>query len=148
MPAVLANRVQRTKSPSLYAASLNTASLASLPAPALTAMAVSNSSGASPVFYPRLFGADPSGFSDSTVALQKAMAALLASNTTRATSVMASGIRDLGGATLDLEGGLYNISAPLIVPPFYGNLHIVRGTLRASPQFPANESLIRIGDPG
>ena len=45
---------------------------------------------------------------------------------------MVLGITDLGGATLDLSGGEYLISAPLEVPMFFGNLLIRDGTLRAS----------------
>eukprot|EP01045_Picozoa_sp_COSAG04_P058064 COSAG04_NODE_28024_length_278_cov_0.832402_1_plen_41_part_10 len=33
---------------------------------------------------------------------------------------MASGIANLGGATLDLQGGEYLISAPLAMPDFRG----------------------------
>jgi hypothetical protein len=74
------------------------------------------------------------------------MAALLAAASERNGGRMASGIVSLGGATLDLEGGLYNISRPLVIPAMVANLHIVRGTLRASPVFPADGFLIHIGD--
>lgn len=52
------------------------------------------------------FGADPTGKTDSTKAFMAAMASLL--NTTARSAVkMASGIFDMGGATLDLEGELW-----------------------------------------
>ena len=58
---------------------------------------------------------------------------------------MADNNTDLGGATLDLSGGTYLISAPLVIPGGNGNLHIVDGTLRASPTFPATRWLVEIG---
>ena len=58
---------------------------------------------------------------------------------------MASNITDLGGATLDLSGGTYLISAPILIPPGFGNAQIVRGTLRAAPSFPAERWLVEIG---
>ncbi|CAK0894110.1 unnamed protein product, partial [Prorocentrum cordatum] len=60
----------------------------------------------------------------------------------------ANGIADLGGAALDLAGGAYLISAPLVVPGHVGNLHLRQGTLRASPRFPSDRWLLTIGDPG
>lgn len=50
------------------------------------------------------------------------------------------------GATLDLSGGTYLISAPLVIPPLFGNAAIVGGTLRASPTFPADRWLVEIGN--
>ncbi len=38
-----------------------------------------------------------------------------------------SGIVDLGGATLDLHGGVYAISGPVAIPAFYGNFRIIDG---------------------
>ena len=58
---------------------------------------------------------------------------------------MASNITDLGGATLDLSGGTYLISAPLVIPPGVGNAQIVRGTLRAASGFPSDRWLVEIG---
>jgi hypothetical protein len=94
---------------------------------------------------PADFGADPTGAKDSTQAMQKAVVALLSR---RGPSVsMASNITDLGGATLDLSGGSYLISSPLVIPPMFGNAQIVGGTLRASPTFPPDRWLVEIGDP-
>ena len=59
---------------------------------------------------------------------------------------MASGIKNLGGAAIDLEGGNYVISEPISIPPMYGNMHIFQGTLRASSSFPRDRHLLEIGD--
>jgi hypothetical protein len=61
---------------------------------------------------------------------------------------MAANITDYGGATLDLQDGVYLISTPLSIPPGAGNLQIVRGTLRASPQFPNERYLVEVGAVG
>eukprot|EP01052_Picozoa_sp_SAG31_P000616 SAG31_NODE_17_length_35773_cov_25.999271_41_plen_200_part_00 len=74
----------------------------------------------------------------------KAMEQLLTFRGPRRT--MASNITDLGGATLDLSGGVYKISAPLVIPAMYGNVQIVRGTLRASATFPRDRWLVEIGN--
>ena len=91
-----------------------------------------------PRVVPSDFGADPTGATDSTAAFAQAMAALLTARGPRHT--MADNNTDLGGATLDLSGGTYLISAPLVIPGGNGNLHIVDGTLRASPTFPGDPS--------
>lgn len=90
------------------------------------------------------FGADPTGLKDSTEAFAAAVAALV--NTTgRAARPMASGITNLGGATLDLGGGQYLIAAPIVIPPFTGNVRIQGGTLRAAPKFASDRYLIEVG---
>lgn len=81
-------------------------------------------SGGGPLITPTEFGGDPSGKTDSTAALMKAMAALT-NVSAHANHAMASGIADLGGATLDLEGGEYLISASLIIPPHVGTLSFI-----------------------
>lgn len=59
---------------------------------------------------------------------------------------MSDGIADLGGVVLDLQGGDYLLSAPLVVPQYVGNMHIVDGTLRAAAAaFPAARYVIEIG---
>ena len=58
---------------------------------------------------------------------------------------MASGIRNLGGAMLDLAGGVYLISSPIVAPNFVGNIRFGgSGTLRASTSFPKDRYLIEI----
>lgn len=95
------------------------------------------------IIYPGDFGADPSGRTDSTASFQAALAALLSRNTSSHEDE--GGTTDLGGALLDLEGGDYLISAPLIIPSNYSNCAIVHGSLRASPAFPQDSFLVEIG---
>jgi hypothetical protein len=47
-----------------------------------------------------------------------------------------------GGASLDLGGGDYVVSAPISIPTYYGNFRIVNGALRASATFPPGNHLI------
>lgn len=99
-----------------------------------------------PALRPVDFGADPTGVADSTPAFAALTAALLAraSNVT----VLDNGIADLGGATVDLGGGAYSLSAPLVIPPFYGNCRVINGALRAGPGFPPGRYLIEVGAEG
>ncbi len=46
---------------------------------------------------------------------------------------------------LELAGGDYLISQPIVIPINYGNLHIQQGTIRASPSFPTSGFLITVG---
>jgi len=103
-----------------------------------------NCSAAPRIIDPTAFGADPTGKTDSTAAFTRAVAALLSTKAV-APHAMAAHIKDLGGATLDLGGGQYLLSAPVVIPPMYGNLHVSDGTLRASPTFPDNRWLVEIG---
>jgi hypothetical protein len=57
-------------------------------------------------------------------AFQDAVAALL---TRGSGHQLSNGIADLGGAVLDLSGGDYLVSAPIVIPNNYGNLHITGG---------------------
>jgi len=100
-----------------------------------------------PLITPSQYGADPTGSTDSTNAFMQAMAALT-NVSAHAAHPMATTIADLGGATLDLQGGEYLISTPLIIPPHVGNVRIRGGTLRASSTFPADRFLIEIGQAG
>ena len=93
---------------------------------------------------PTDFGADPTGRTDSTMAFQKAIDVLF-NVSAYADREMASGIHNLGGATLDLKGGEFLISEPIRVPPLVGNVRIRGGTLRASATFPSHSFLIEIG---
>lgn len=58
---------------------------------------------------------------------------------------MSDGIADLGGATVDLAGGCYLLTSPLVLPQFFGNVHFTFGELRAAPSFPPTESLVQVG---
>ena len=59
-----------------------------------------------------------------TQAFQDAVAVLLTRGSNHSLS---NGIIDLGGAILDLSGGDYLISAPVIIPNNYGNFQITGG---------------------
>lgn len=97
----------------------------------------------SPKFRPVDYGTDPTGATDSTAAMIAAVQALL--NCSRGFHTLAPPIMDLGGAKLDLGGGTYNISSPLVFPGYVGNFQIIDGTLRAGPKFNPNEFMINIG---
>ena len=58
---------------------------------------------------------------------------------------MADNVTDLGGVVVDLEGGDYLISAPITVPPMYGNIHFTSGTIRTSVSFPKGSYLVEVG---
>ncbi|WCJ28730.1 Pectin lyase-like superfamily protein [Euphorbia peplus] len=114
--------------------------LASSPSPAS-----SHEGGSSPRVYKVIsYGADPTGKSDSTQSLLKAIAAVFdEQNSTQNGHILMSGISNLGGAHITLEGGIYLISKPLHLPVAgAGNLIISGGTLRASDDFPADGYLI------
>jgi hypothetical protein len=96
-----------------------------------------------PTVRPTDFGADPTGKTDSTAAFLQAVAAVLAHNTSG--HVLSAGIADLGGVTLDLSGGDYLVSSPLVIPAGYGNFRIIDGSIRASSTFPPARYLIEIG---
>jgi hypothetical protein len=95
----------------------------------------------SPVVFPTAFGADPTGATDSSAAFAQAVAALL----THARGNLSDGIRDLGGAVLDLQGGTYLLSQPLAIPQYVGNLRVIDGTLRAAAAFPPAEFVLQVG---
>lgn len=59
------------------------------------------------------YGADPSGKSDSTYAI---FAAISDACKGSGTGFLTSGISNLGGAAINLEGGNYLISRPLQLP--------------------------------
>ena len=107
----------------------------------------SSSSSPSPdtLFYPTDYGADAIGVNDSSPAFAALMADLLSPSRVNHTHRLANGIVDLGGATVDLQGGDYLLSQPLVLPFCYGNLRFVRGTLRAASSFPPSSYLVVLG---
>lgn len=92
------------------------------------------------VLRPVAFGADPTCGADSTAAFTALTAALPA----LAVGNLSDGIRDLGGAVVDLDGGCYLLSAPFAIPQFLGNLHIQDGELRATSAF-AGAAVLAVG---
>lgn len=102
------------------------------------------------------YGADPTGRTDSTAAFDALMGDVLSCRQFQCHK-MASNIVDLGGATIDLEGGVYLISKPIYVPPLFGNLNIMNGELRAASAascddggacvaFPSDRWMIEVGN--
>ncbi|KAJ9693209.1 hypothetical protein PVL29_012096 [Vitis rotundifolia] len=88
------------------------------------------------------YGADPTGRSDSTEALQQAIFDAFASPID---GHLMQGITNLGGVELHLDGGTYMISRPLRLPDIGGgNFMIHGGSLRASSDFPTDRHLIEL----
>merc|ERR1711871_1423452 len=82
------------------------------------------------IISPTDFGADPTGRKDSTLGIQQAVSALLkqCDGSERARHYMAKGIADCGGVVMDLSGGEFLISEPIVIPPGVGNININGGT--------------------
>lgn len=65
------------------------------------------------VFHVTDYGADPTGATDATAAIKKAIADAF---TPPSNATMTGGIPDLGGAEIHLDGGTYLIDGPLTLP--------------------------------
>ncbi|GFQ00859.1 polygalacturonase qrt3, partial [Phtheirospermum japonicum] len=92
------------------------------------------------VYHVTSYGADPTGKSDSTDAILRAISDALNGP---GNGVLMDGIVNLGGARVDLDGGNYLISRPIKFPvPGKGNLAIHGGSLTASDTFPNDGYLI------
>jgi hypothetical protein len=94
------------------------------------------------VYHVTDYGADPTGATDATAAINRAIADAFrpASNAT-----MTGGIPDLGGAEVHLDGGTYLVKGPLTLPASGGgNFRIHSGSLRASDDFPTDRYLIEL----
>ncbi|PKA61584.1 Polygalacturonase QRT3 [Apostasia shenzhenica] len=88
------------------------------------------------------YGADPTGRTDSTAAIQQALSDAFRPLSGRS---LLAGIADLGGAEINLEGGSYLITRPISLPfSPAGNLKIHSGSLRASDDFPENRYVIEL----
>lgn len=110
------------------------------PSPTLTAFQGTTASART--FHVSLYGADPTGKSDSTEALMKALSD--ASKTT-SNGFLIDGINNLGGVEIHLDGGIYLISRPLKFPSTnVGNILMHGGTLLASDNFPTDRYLIEL----
>ncbi|KAI0494976.1 hypothetical protein KFK09_025122 [Dendrobium nobile] len=106
------------------------------PSPILT------SSSSSRVYHVTDYGADPSGKTDSTAAISRALSAAFTPPSNRS---LFAGIADLGGAEISLDGGSYLISSPITLPSSpTGNLKIHSGSLLASDDFPTGRYLIEL----
>ena len=74
----------------------------------------SDHTGESPLIRVAALGGDPTGRRDSS----KAFGAAVAEAISRASGrLMGDNVKDLGGAVIDLEGGDYIVSTPIVVPP-------------------------------
>ena len=93
------------------------------------------------VLHPVDFGADPTCTRDSSDAFSQITAALGA----MAVGNMSDSNRDLGGATVDLQGSCYLLSSTWAIPQWYSNWHVTFGELRAAPSFPPNGTLVQVG---
>ncbi|XP_050384300.1 polygalacturonase QRT3-like [Argentina anserina] len=103
-----------------------------------------SSSSSSRVLHATEYGADPTGISDSTEALQQAISDVFISPIEGAH--LMEGIADLGGSQLHLDGGTYKISRPLRLPDTTGagNFMVHGGSLLASDDFPTDGYLIEL----
>jgi hypothetical protein len=88
------------------------------------------------------FGGDPTGVADSTAALTAALAAVAA----RGASGGWPSVEGAGGLTLDLAGGVYRVSAPLVVSAAAGarDFTLAHGTLVADDAFPPARFLLEL----
>ena len=95
------------------------------------------------IISPLDFGGDPTGQTDSTPAFSAAVAHLITLGGGRKNGANQT---DLGGATLSLGGGVWAVSAPIMIPEGYANYRIHDGTIIAHPSFNTGEqALIMLG---
>ncbi|XP_024989152.1 polygalacturonase QRT3 [Cynara cardunculus var. scolymus] len=86
------------------------------------------------------YGADPTGKTDSTDAILRAISDAV---TEERDGLLMEGITNHGGVQINLEGGIYKISRPMKFPVAgVGNIVISGGTLRASDNFSTDSYLI------
>lgn len=102
-----------------------------------------SSTTANPTIVVTDFGADPTGKADSSSAFAAAVTEALSRGALNHS--LADGMKDLGGVIVDLAGGDYLLSKPVVWPPMYGNFRMQGGTLRAAPSFPAHRYLVEVG---
>eukprot|EP00040_Diaphanoeca_grandis_P013918 m.70316 g.70316 ORF g.70316 m.70316 type:complete len:537 (+) comp24210_c0_seq1:213-1823(+) len=99
------------------------------------------------VINPADYGGDPSGVADSTAALQHCVELLWNASrpSTRGLGGTSDPQLDLGGATLDLAGGVFLISSPIVFPSQGArNFQVRGGTLRAASTFPETGFLLEL----
>jgi hypothetical protein len=90
--------------------------------------------------------ADPTGATDAAPGLREAIAELLTGSHLGRHFSLWSNVTDLSGRRLELGGGEYLLQSPLSIPGGFGNFQISGGTLRAGSLFPADGSLLSLGD--
>jgi hypothetical protein len=90
--------------------------------------------------------ADPTGATDAAPGLRKAIAELLAGSALSGRFSLWSNVTDLSGRRLELGGGEYLLQSALSIPGGFGNFELRGGTLRAGSLFPADKSLLSLGD--
>jgi hypothetical protein len=89
------------------------------------------------------FGADPTGRKDSWAALNATLTACLNQSNLSPNGHFpgdtsfgnGKAILDMGGCDIDLGGGEYRISRPLVLPEYTANMQFGRGSLVAAPEF-------------
>ncbi|KDP30156.1 hypothetical protein JCGZ_18189 [Jatropha curcas] len=134
-------KLQSLKSSLIHRELVSSPSPSPSPSPTISAPVPSPQVDQARVYQITSYGADPSGKMDSTDALGKAIAAAFQSGSKD--FLLMNGIINLGGARINLEGGIYRISKPLQLPAAgAGNLMISGGTLLASDDFPTDGYLI------
>ena len=97
-----------------------------------------------PAVNPADFGADATGLRDSTQAFGLAVKKLLSMGGGRKNGANQT---DLGGAVLDLGGGVFAVSQPIAIPSGYANYRVERGTIIAHSTFGtgAGQFLLQLG---
>ena len=96
---------------------------------------------------PATHGADPTGTQDSWAALTACIAQCVNQSKNspngffpgQDTSPTFGPIRDAGGCWVDLDGGEYRISKPLMLPEMVANMQFGGGSIVASPDFDAGK---------
>jgi len=99
------------------------------------------------VIKPSDYGADPSGATDSTAVLQHCVQLLWNASRPPTSGIVAASDHqlDLGGATLDLAGGVFLLSSPVVFPATGArNFQVRGGTLRAARTFPEARFLLEL----
>ncbi|MQM10520.1 hypothetical protein Taro_043413 [Colocasia esculenta] len=101
------------------------------------------STAASRVYHVVDYGADPTGRNDSSDAISRAISDAFQPPKTGRT--LLSGIPDLGGAEVHLDGGTYLVGRPIRLPSSGGgNFKMHGGTLVADDDFPTDGYLIEL----
>eukprot|EP01052_Picozoa_sp_SAG31_P004808 SAG31_NODE_203_length_20490_cov_7.713256_21_plen_513_part_00 len=82
---------------------------------------------------PTQFGGDPTGHVDSTGAVQQALQVCLAAANNTGAGTFSVRSKDAGGCVLDLDGGEWLMSEPLVIPTYVSNIQVADGSLVANP---------------